>query len=159
MTTGSARTARAMAAALLVTGCAIAQEPGAAADPIGCYQFERGAGATELGLPWGFVLEDAALESEWPVLRRAPDARRAQTATSATERLDHPFGYWARIQGDSIEVGYPGFGGGFMLRLAPSGQDLVGIGRPVGDAVSPGQPLGPRPALAVTARRVLCGAS
>jgi hypothetical protein len=160
MTTRSAaRVAGALTAALLVSGCASAQEPGAAADAIGCYQFVRDAGATGLGLPWGFVLEDAALEPEWPVLGRAPDARRALTATSATARADHPFGYWVRTPGDTIEVGYPGFGGGFVLRLAPSGQDLIGLGRPVGDAVAPGQPTGLRPALAVTARRVLCGAS
>ena len=52
-----------------------------------------------------------------------------------------PFGYWLRTPADSIEIGYPG-GRGLVLRLAQSGQDLIGL----------------RPALPVIARRVLCGA-
>jgi hypothetical protein len=147
-------------AGALGAGCAGAQQP-AADSVVGCYQLVQDAGARALGLPWGFVLEQAALEPGWLVSASLPDARRALTATSPTGRQDFPFGYWAwtGVQRDSIEVGYPGGGGGFVLRLAPSGQDLVGLGRAVGDAVAPGQPSGPRPPSPVAARRVLCGAS
>jgi hypothetical protein len=146
-------------AALLAVGCASAQQSGAdVAAVVGCYQFERDAGARALGLPWGVELHDAALPPGSQVLGRSSGARVAETATSATARQDHPFGYWASVAGDSLEIGYPGPGGGFVLRLARRGQDLVGLGRAVGDAVRPGDPPGSRPALGVTARRVLCGA-
>jgi hypothetical protein len=146
-------------AALLAGGCASAQQQAAdVAAVVGCYQFERNAGARELGLPWGVELHETALPPGALVLGRAPDARVAETATSPTARQDHPFGYWASALGDSLEIGYPGPGGGFVLRLTRTGQDLVGLGRAVGDALRPGDPAGPRPALGVTARRVLCGA-
>ena len=162
MTIPIARSVRALGllAGALGAACAGAQQP-AAESVVGCYQFVQDAGARALGLPWGFVLEEAALEPGWLVSASTPDARRALTATSPTARQDFPFGYWARtgVQRDSIEVGYPGGGGGFALRLAPSGPDLVGLGRAVGDAVAPGRPAGPLPPTPVTARRVLCGAS
>ena len=145
------------AAAGLLCACAAAPGRGAARPATGCYQFEWNEGARRLALPWGFVLEDRALEPGWPVQARAEDARQALTATSPNARADHPFGYWLRTPADSIEIGYPG-GGGLVLRLAQSGQDLIGLARPVGDAVQPGEPFGLRPALPVIARRVLCGA-
>ncbi len=131
----------------------------AAASVAGCYQFERDAGAKTLGLPWGVVLEDAALGPGWPLVNDRPGVRRAVTALSAKDRADAPFGYWAAAPGDSIEVGYPG-GGATVLFLAPSGKDLVGRGYAAGDVVRPGRPMGAeRPSSAVVARRVLCGAS
>jgi hypothetical protein len=144
-------------AALIAVGCASAQQADEAA-AAGCYQFERDAAARALGLPWGIELHEAALPPGSPVLDRSPDARVAETATSPTARQDHPFGYWVRVAGDSLEIGYPGPGGAFVLRMARHGQDLIGLGRAVGDVVRPGDPAGPRPALGVTARRVLCGA-
>jgi hypothetical protein len=130
----------------------------AAASLVGCYQFEHDAGAKALGLPWGVVLEDAALGPGWPLVSDRPGVRRATTALSATDRADHPFGYWAPAQGDSIEIGHPG-GGALVLTLTPSGQDLIGRGVAAGDAVRPGEAMGPRPSSPVVARRVLCGAS
>jgi hypothetical protein len=56
---------------------------------------------------------------------------------------------------DSIELGHPGGFGGFTLVLGRSGQDLIGWGSTVGDALPPGSG---SPAEAVTAYRVLCGA-
>ena len=149
----------ATAATLLAAACAGAQQSGAESGVAGCYQFERNAEARELGLPWGIELRADALAPGSPVLDRAPDARIAETATSPSARQDHPFGYWARVAGDSIEIGYPGPGGALVLRLAPSGQDLIGAGRAVGDVRRPGDPAGPRPPLGVAARRVLCGAT
>jgi hypothetical protein len=146
-------------AALIGVGCASAQQPQAdEAAAVGCYQFERNAAARELGLPWGVELRAAALPPGSLVLDRSPDARLAETATSPTARADHPFGYWTRSPGDSLEIGYAGPGGALVLRLARRGQDLIGVGRAVGDAVRANDPAGPRPALGVTARRVLCGA-
>lgn len=128
----------------------------AASSLAGCYQFVRDAGAKALGLPWGFVLEDAPLGPGWPLVADRPGVRRAATALSATEREDHPFGYWAP-KGDSIEIGHPG-GGGIVLTLGVVGQDLVGRGVAAGDAVPMGSAPGPRAPANVTARRVLCGA-
>jgi hypothetical protein len=148
--------ARAMAAALLFAACASAPEPAPEAAP-GCYQFERDAGTRLLGLPWGFRLEADLLSPDWPVAQRSPDARVAFTMYAAAGWREGPFGYWLRSAGDTIEIGYPGFGAGWVLRLAESGQDLIGLGRPVGDAVPPGRTFGPDPWALVTARRVLCG--
>ncbi|MSR37134.1 MAG: hypothetical protein EXR95_10935 [Gemmatimonadetes bacterium] len=129
------------------------------ADPaVGCYQFERNAWARTLGLPWGLVLEDAGLGTGWPLLADRTDVRRAATATSPTQRADHPLGYWAPAAGDSIEVGHPG-GGGLVLTLARSGRDLIGRGVAAGDAVPLGGASGPRAPVTVVARRVLCDAS
>jgi hypothetical protein len=153
------RRALALAGALCAATCAGAPERSAEPGAAGCYQFERGTGARTLGLPWGMELADAPLDPGWPILARAPEARRALTANSPTARADHPFGYWLRAAGDTIEVGYPGPGAGIVLRLAPAGQDLMGVGRAVGDAVPPGEPFGARAPAPVTARRVLCGAS
>jgi hypothetical protein len=144
----------AMTAALGACASGASSQPSALA---GCYQFERNAGARALGLPWGFVLEDAPLGAGWPLVGDRPGVQRALTATSPTGRADAPFGYWAPA-GDSIEIGHPG-GGGFVLTLAAAGQDLTGQGVAVGDAVPPGGAMGPRPPAAVVARRVLCGAS
>jgi hypothetical protein len=129
-----------------------------ASELAGCYQLERNAGARALGLPWGFVLEDEELGAGWPLVSERAGVQRARTATSPTGRADVPFGYWASAAGDSVEIGYPG-GGGVVLTLASTGQDLIGQGVAVGDAVPLGGAMGPRAPVAVTARRVLCGAS
>lgn len=129
-----------------------------ASDATACFQFERDAGARALGLPWGAVLEDVPLGEGWPLVSDRAGVRRALTATSPTGRADHPFGYWAPAAGDSVELGHPG-GGGLVLTLGRSGQDLIGHGTAVGDAVPLGGRVGPRPPVPVIARRVLCGAS
>lgn len=150
--------ATALLSALAASGAACpAPQDGVVAELPACFQFERNAGARALGLPWGFVLEDEALGSGWPLVADRPGVRRARTATSPTERADQPFGYWAPA-GDSVEIGYPG-GGGVVLTLSPQGQDLIGQGVAVGDAVPLGGAMGPRPPHPVVARRVLCGAS
>jgi hypothetical protein len=152
--------ARIASAALLVLaldGCA----SGASSEPndlVGCYQFERNQGARAFALPWGVVLEQEPLGPGWPIMADRPGVRRALTATSPTARAEHPYAYWAPAQGDSIEIGHPG-GGGVVLTLAPSGQDLIGQGVAVGDVVPLGGAMGPRAPVPVTARRVLCGAS
>ena len=154
------RSARAAALNVAMTAAMGACASGASSQPselAGCYQFERNAGARTLGLPWGFVLEDGELGPGWPLVADRVGVQRALTATSPTGRADFPFGYWAPA-GDSIEIGHPG-GGGFVLTLAPQGQDLIGQGVAVGDAVPLGGAMGPRPPAAVIARRVLCGAS
>jgi len=125
--------------------------------PVGCYQFAWNSEAARLGLPWGLVLMDEPLSEGWPIHARG-DVRSAATATSPSGRADHPFGYWLRTAGDSIEVGYPG-GGGIVLVLSPEGPDLVGEGRAVGDAARPLVPNRARPSLGVAARRVTCGAT
>jgi hypothetical protein len=144
-----------LAAATLAAACLSIAEgrgPGYA----GCYQFYRDEGARVLGLPWGLELLDEPLAGGWMVTMRFPDVMKALTATSPTAREDHPIGYWREIPGDSIELGHPGGGGGYTLLLTLDGQDLVGRATAVGDAGAPGQP---RPTRAVTAYRVLCGAS
>ncbi len=147
------------AMASLVAACAGALVKARPIVPaVGCYQFEWGRGASRLGLPWGLVLEDRPLEAGWPPLAGREGVRRALTATSPTEREDHPFGYWLPSGADSIEVGYPG-GGGVVLALERRGQNLFGQGRPVGDAVRPGESPALRAPVPVVARRVLCGAS
>jgi hypothetical protein len=148
----------ALALGLLAGGCASAPEPETEA-ALGCYQFERTEGVRLLNLPWGFRLEGDTLSPDWPVAQRSPDAREALTMFSPHGWQEGPFGYWLRTAGDTIEIGYPGFGAGWVLRLAPSGQDLIGLGRSVGDAVPPDRAFGPDPWASVTARRVLCGAS
>jgi hypothetical protein len=154
------RTLLALAPALasIAAACPPAGTTTAAAAPAGCYQFERDAGARALGLPWGFVLEDEPLGAGWPLVSDRPGVRRARTATSPTARADQPFGYWAPLTGDSIEIGHPG-GGGVVLTLGRAGQDLVGRGVAAGDALPPGAAAGPRTPVGVVARRVLCGAS
>lgn len=141
------------AAALVGAACASAGARDGVDELVGCYQFEVSADSRALGLPWGFELSDEPLEG-WSAL---PDAREAVTRLTATRVADHPFGFWEPVPegGDSIRVGHPG-GGGFLLVLAPEGQDLLGRGRAVGDAVAPGQAAGERPERAVVARRVLC---
>lgn len=151
------RRALALACVAVAAACASLRDaPGSAV--AGCYQFRWDAGARALGLPWGLVLLDEPLGEGWLVARQFPAARRAETATSPTGREDHPFGYWRRTSGDSVEVGHPGGGAGFVLTLAPEGRDLVGRGAAVGDALAPGQPPGPAAPRPVVAFRVVCGA-
>jgi hypothetical protein len=139
----------------LALGCA-ALSARDASDLAGCYQFRRDEDARSLGLPWGVELLDEPVGYGWMITMRFEDVKKALTATSATERDDHPFGYWRITAEDSVELGHPGGGAGFTLTLAPEGQDLVGRGRPVGDVTPPGQT---PPAREVTAHRVLCGAT
>lgn len=148
------------AAVSLGLGTSCPQQPlaQAASGLVGCYQFERDAGARALGLPWGVELQEAGLGPGWPLLSDRAGVRRAATATSATAREDHPFAYWAPATGDSIEVGHPG-GGGIVLTLAAIGADLIGGGVPAGDAVPLGGSMKPRTPVPVVAHRVLCGAS
>ena len=145
---------RYLVALTLTSACAsLHDQPGS--DVVGCYQFRYDQGAKNLGLPWGLVLLDEPIAPGWMVGMRFENVMAAETATSPTERADHPFGYWRVTEADSIEIGHPSGFGGFTLALAPEGKDLVGTGRPVGDASPPGQP---RPVERVTAYRVLCGA-
>ena len=145
----------ALAAVMLAAGCLSIAEGHGPGYP-GCYQFYRDEGARVLGLPWGLELFDEPLGGGWMVTMRFPNVMKALTATSAAEREDHPIGYWREVPGDSIELGHPGGGGGYTLLLTLNGQDLVGRATAVGDAGIPGQP---RPTRAVTAYRVLCGAT
>jgi hypothetical protein len=85
------------------------------------------------------------------------NVRKALTATSATAREDHPFGYWRVTPEDSVELGHPAGGAGFTLILSRDGQDLSGHGRAVGDALPPGAPAGTPARHPVLAYRVLCG--
>ncbi len=147
-------------ASLMVWSCASAP---IRTDPaIGCYQFEQGAGARTLGLPWGVELDGEPLGPGWPLMDDLAGVRRARTATGPIARDDHPLGYWRPAAGDSIEIGHPG-GGGVALMLSPRGQDLIGTGTANGDAIPLGSAPDPRVARAapaqVVARRVLCGAS
>lgn len=152
------RVAVAAAVALgLGAGCPQQERARAAGALVGCYQFERNAGARALGLPWGVELQESGLGPGWPLLSDRAGARRAATATSATAREDHPFAYWAPAAADSIEIGHPG-GGGIVLTLAVIGADLIGAGAAAGDAVPLGGSLQPRAPVPVVARRVLCGA-
>jgi hypothetical protein len=139
-------------AALALGGCASFAERSAEA-LAGCYQFRYDEGAKSLGLPWGVVLIDEPIEPGWMVGMRFENVMTAETATSATEREDHPFGYW-RLMGDSVEIGHPSGFTGFTVTLLPQGRDLVGTGTPIGDAAVPGET---RPTHRVTAYRVACG--
>jgi hypothetical protein len=126
------------------------------AELAGCYQFRWDEGARSLRLPWGVVLVDEPVGYGWMITMRYEDVKLALTATSPTEREDHPLGYWRVTAQDSVELGHPGGGAGFTLTLAPAGQDLVGVGRTVGDVLQPGET---PPSNPVTAYRVLCGAT
>lgn len=139
--------------ALLVSGCAAsnAAQGASVEDVVGCYQFRWTPETSELGLPWGFELLAEPLEG-WGNI---PDGHVARTRTTERIARDHPFAYWRNAAADTVQVGHPG-GGGFFLALRPDGRDLVGVARPVGDVLSPGEPPGPRPARPVTALRVLC---
>jgi hypothetical protein len=140
--------------ALGLLGCAsLADQP--SGDLAGCYQFRYDEGAKALGLPWGIVLLDQPIEPGWLVGTRFEGVMKAETATSATGRADHPFGYW-RMVGDSLEIGHPSGFTGYTVTLLPEGRDLVGAGRAIGDAGRPGET---RPTLPVTANRVVCGAT
>ncbi len=48
-------------------------------------------------------------------------------------------------------------GGGFALTFAREGQNLVGVGRAVGDAVAPGEDPSRRGPHPVRAYKVVCG--
>jgi hypothetical protein len=140
--------------ALALSGCA-SMADSAGQELAGCYQFRYDQGAKGLGLPWGVVLLDEPIEPGWMVGMRFENVMTAQTATSATEREDHPFGYW-RLAGDTVEIGHPSGFTGFTLTLLSQGRDLVGTGRAIGDAGLPGET---RPTQPVTAYRVVCGAT
>jgi hypothetical protein len=141
--------------ALLAAGCAsMSARPEAAL--AGCYQFRWDQGARSLRLPWGVVLRDEPVGYGWMITMRYTDVKLALTAISPTARDDHPFGYWRVTEQDSVELGHPGGGAGFTLTLAPVGQDLVGVGRAVGDVLQPGET---PPSSLVTAYRVLCEAT
>jgi hypothetical protein len=140
--------------ALTLVGCAsLSDRP--SEQLAGCYQFRYDEGAKSLGLPWGVVLVDEPIEPGWMVGMRFENVMTAETAVSATERADHPFGYW-RLAGDTIEIGHPSGFTGFTLSLLREGRDLVGTGRAIGDAGRPGET---RPTHLVTANRVVCGAT
>lgn len=127
------RSLHAAAAILAILGAACAST-GQAADPAdlaGCYYFEQDAVFQELQLPWGFRLLDQPLEG-WPALQQLEDVRVATTLTGRDE-VDHPFGYWRPLAGDSLLVGYPA-GGGFSLRIELDANEMTGSILPVGDA-------------------------
>ena len=130
MTTHS-RHAVAVSLALLGAACASAGQGSDSAVVPGCYYFEQDDTARQLQLPWGIRLLDRPLEG-WPAVQQYEDARVATTLTGQDE-VDHPFGYWRSLSGDSILVGYPA-GGGLSLRLAADSGGMAGTARPVGDA-------------------------
>jgi hypothetical protein len=127
---------------LVALGCATGNRRLQPEELAGCYYFQRDTVAESLRLPWGVRLRDVALEG-WPAQADREGAREATTLTGRSE-VDHPFGYWAPLPGDSIEVGYPA-GGGLLLQLGVVDHDLAGTARPVGDVLQPGQEPGPRP--------------
>jgi hypothetical protein len=139
---------------LLAAACASTADR-ASARIAGCYQFRWDEGARALRLPWGLELLDEPVGYGWMITMRYADVKLARTATSPTQRDDHPFGYWRLTEADSVEVGHPGGGAGFVLVLGSEGQDLVGSGRAVGDVLAPGET---PPSRRVTAYRVLCDA-
>ena len=117
--------------AVVGTACASTGQSSDPADLVGCYYFEQGGAAASLNLPWGFRLLVQDLDG-WPALQRLEEVRLATTLTGQDE-IDHPFGYWRPLPGDSILVGYPA-GGGVSLRLAPDDKGMSGVAQPVGDA-------------------------
>lgn len=122
----------------------------------GCYRFEQPAGDRKLDLPWGLELLDEPLEG-WPGL---PEAFRARSWLTSVEPADHPFAYWMPVEGDSIRTGHPGGGGFDVVLTGPDDEgDLSGHGRPVGDALSPGDTGESPDSARVTARRVACPGS
>lgn len=148
----------AVAAASVLLGCAAVL--GSGPDPetlAGCYRFERNAGAEELRLPWGLLLRAEPLEEGWPLMERFDDVYTALTLESASRWIDHPFGYWRPVEGDSLQVGHPG-GGGIVLVLAPREDGgLTGRGRDAGDAVRPGEDPSQRTSRSVRLDVVECG--
>lgn len=125
------RYAAAAALILLAVACASAGQGSDSTIAPGCYYFEQDDVARQLQLPWGIRLLDRPLDG-WPAVQQYGDARVATTLTGRDE-IDHPFGYWRGLTGDSILVGYPG-GGGLSLRLTPDSGGITGTARPVGDA-------------------------
>ncbi|MBW3552114.1 MAG: hypothetical protein KY466_01320 [Gemmatimonadetes bacterium] len=128
------RFARNAAAAALATFAGACASAGQGSDPAalaGCYYFEQDDLARQLQLPWGIRLLDRPLDG-WPAVQQYDDVRVATTLTGQDE-VDHPFGYWRPLSGDSILVGYPA-GGGLSLRLVPDGGWMVGAVRALGDA-------------------------
>lgn len=132
--TAFARIAAPAASALVAAACASACATTAdtpTADLAGCYYFERDAAAEQLRLPWGVRLLDRPLEG-WPAIQQLEGVRVASTLTAQGD-VDHPFGFWRPLAGDSVHIGYPA-GGGLSLRLAVETGGLAGTARPVGDA-------------------------
>jgi len=141
-----------IASALLLSGCAHNAQHADAADPVGCWYFERDDAASTLNLPWGIGLDSSALTG-WPALDRRGGARVARTLHAAGP-AEHPFGYWLQV-GDSVEVGHPG-GGGLLLTLEPGAAVMTGTARPIGDVVAPGSAR--RSSFAVRLTRAQCPA-
>lgn len=104
---------------------------GAAQELAGCYYFERDDAAQRLQLPWGIQLLPAPLENP-PATAARPNTFQAVTLVNEERVAGHPFGYW-RLEGDSLEIGYP-TGGGLVLDLALIDDGLTGTALPVGDA-------------------------
>lgn len=136
--TAFARIAAPAACALVAAACASAcASTGDAppADLAGCYYFDRDAAAEQLRLPWGVRLLDRPLEG-WPAIQQLEGVRVATTLTPDGD-VDHPFGFWRPLAGDSVHIGYPA-GGGLSLRLAVEAGRMTGTARPVGDALPMG---------------------
>ena len=146
--------AAAPAALLLVLGafaCVSTPAPRSERDPVGCWYFDRDDAAAALNLPWGIRLSSEPLTG-WP-LAEAHDSVRVAATLSPERELDHPFGYWMPLPGDSLEIGYPG-GRGLVLELAEADSTLSGVARPVGDVITPGA--APAPLRAVRLTRAQC---
>ena len=116
-----------------------------------CFQFERNAAADRLGLPWGFVRTHEYVSGEG-----MSGIHRAWTLQGPTDRRDYPFGMWRHVEG-ALEFG-PMNMGSVSVRLTPDGTRMVGTGRFIGDAVSPGREIDRSPVDGVVAQQVLCGA-
>lgn len=141
----------ALALSLAVAGSvACASTPGASSQAlVGCFYFQQDDAARDLGLPWGVELTGDSLTG-WPSLDQQPETYVATTLRGPDETRDFPFGYWQSQPGDSVRIGYPG-GGGLVLELTGSDDELSGIARPVGDAG-----LGPRESHPVSLQRARC---
>jgi hypothetical protein len=103
-----------------------------------------------MGLPWGFELLDAPLETA------GDGAFQAVTRASATRRADTPFNVWRPIEGERVRLGYAPAGGALTLTVHREGDQLVGMVQSIGDALEPGQDPGPRPPEFIRAWKVVC---
>lgn len=120
----------ALAAGLVLGGCASAPEPLEARELEGCFYFDQSMQPDSVRLPWGVRFSEDPLEG-WPALAGREDVFVAATLTVDGDQ-DHPFGYWSPSQ-DSVTVGYPA-GGGLVLELEVGDTALAGLARPLGDA-------------------------
>lgn len=119
---------------------------------VGCWYFDRDAAATALNLPWGVRLSGEVLTG-WPLVEARGAPHLAATLSPEGE-VDHPFGYWMHMPGDSIEIGYPG-GGGLVLHLAAGEMAMTGNARAVGDVITLDSQ-GPPPIRAIRVTRAQC---